>query len=130
MPRLSPPRVENEGICRVFKSRWFAREVRRSQIPDSELRAAVGQLIKGQGEDLGGGVWKKRLHRNADRAIVLARSGGHFFFVFLFAKSDRSNIRRDELQAFRRLSDAYAKLDRHRLDLLVEQGVLLEISDG
>ncbi|WP_420840741.1 hypothetical protein [Herbaspirillum robiniae] len=34
------------------------------------------------------------------------------------------------MQAFRRLSDAYAKLDRHRLDLLVEQGVLLEISDG
>jgi hypothetical protein len=129
MSTFLPWPTGNDDARRIFKTRWFAREARRFGIADGELHMAIGQLLKGQAEDLGGGVWKKRLSRNADRAIVLARSGGHFFFVFLFAKSDMANIRRDELQAFRNLADEYAKFDERCLSRLVKQGTLVEVTD-
>ncbi|WP_343584544.1 type II toxin-antitoxin system RelE/ParE family toxin [Herbaspirillum sp.] len=119
--------TEDDDVRRIFKTRWFAREARRFGIADGELQMAINQLLKGQADDLGGGVWKKRLSQNADRAIVLACSGGHFFFVFLFAKSDMANIRRNELQAFRSLADQYAKFDEHCLSRLVRQGTLVEV---
>lgn len=60
---------------RVFKSAWFAKAARKAGIADSELCEAAREAMQGQVEDLGGGVFKKRLNRNMHRAIVLAKSG-------------------------------------------------------
>ncbi len=61
--------------------------------------------------DLGGGVIKQRIARKGGgksggvRAILLFRRGSHVFFVFGFPKSERANISKDELAAFRKLAD-------------------------
>lgn len=94
-----------------------------------ELVEAIQQLLNGRADDLGGGVWKKRLSRNADRAIVLAKHGSHFFYVFLYAKSAMANIRRDELQAFRELAQTYLGYDMEMLNKLVADGVLMELKN-
>ena len=65
------------------------------------------QVAQGQADDLGGGVFKKRLNDNMHRSIVLAKSGEFWVFVYLFAKKDRANIEDDELVEFRRLADLY-----------------------
>lgn len=49
------------SIPRVLKTKWFTKAARNALIPDDELCAAVAEVAKGQGNDLGGGVWKKRL---------------------------------------------------------------------
>ena len=57
----------------------------------------------GQADDLGGGVFKKRLRKNQYRSIIVAKGGRYWVYVFLFAKQDRANIEDDELREFRAL---------------------------
>jgi len=69
----------------------------------------------GAGDDLAGGVFKKRLNKNMHRSIVLAKSGRHWIFAYLFAKKDRANIDDDELADFRKLAHGLWPHDAHRV---------------
>lgn len=60
---------------RVFKTKWFAREARSHAITDEELCRAILETEQGKADALGGGVFKKRLHQNRERAIILAKGG-------------------------------------------------------
>jgi hypothetical protein len=71
---------------RSFKSKWFTKEAAKRGIPDKELCEAVKEAQQGQADNLGGGVWKKRLNDNLDRSIVLAKGGRYWIFVYLFQK--------------------------------------------
>jgi hypothetical protein len=104
---------------RAFKSAWFAKAARKAKITDAELCKAIGQVMKGQADDLGGGVFKKRLSNNQYRSIVLARGGEWWVYEFLFAKQDRDNIEEGELKAFRKLAKNYAGLTDEQVAALV-----------
>src|ERR1035437_6030007 len=98
-----------EKAERVFKTAWFSKAARKVHIPDAELCAAIRQVMLGQADDLGGGVFKKRLGKNLYRSILLAKGGRYWVYAYLFAKNDRANIDRDELVGFRALADLYAR---------------------
>jgi len=83
---------------RVFKTASFARAARKALISDAELRDAAREAAAGQATDLGGGVLKKRLHRNQHRSIILARGGRLWIYAYLFAKKDTANISASELE--------------------------------
>lgn len=70
---------------RVFKTKWFAREARSHAITDEELCRAILETEQGKADALGGGVFKKRLHQNRERAIILAKGGSNWFYTFLYA---------------------------------------------
>ena len=114
----------------VFKTAWFAKAARKSEIQDTELCAAALQAMHGQAEDLGGGVFKKRLNDNLHRSILLARGGRRWVFEFLFAKSARANIQNDELVAFRKLARMYAALDESQVIALIASGQFVEICNA
>ena len=97
------------GSERVFKTAWFSKAVRKAHIVDAELCFAIRQVMLGQADDLGGGVYKKRLGRNLYRSIVVARGGRYWIYAYLFAKKDRANISDDELLNFRGLAALYAR---------------------
>lgn len=59
---------------RIFKTKWFAREASSHGISDDELYQAIQSALQGKVVDLGGGVYKKRLNKNRDRAIILTKS--------------------------------------------------------
>ena len=80
---------------RVFKTAWFTKAARKARIPDEELCSAIRQVMLGQADDLGGGVFKKRLRKNQYRSIILARAGHYWVYEYLFAKQDRANIEDD-----------------------------------
>ena len=61
------------------------------------------------------------------RTIVLFRRGELAFFVYGFAKSDRANLRRDELATFRLLADEYLALDRDALAAAQAIGTIIEV---
>jgi hypothetical protein len=88
---------QNAKSERIFKTAWFAKAARKTHIPDSELCAAIRQVMLGQADDLGGGVFKKRLSRNLYRSIIVAKGGRYWIYAYLFAKQDRANIEDDEL---------------------------------
>jgi hypothetical protein len=95
---------------RVFRTAWFSKAARKAAIRDHELCTAISQVAQGRCDDLGGGVFKKRLKKNDYRAIILVECDRFWVFEYLFAKSDRANIETDELVAFRKLSKVYEQL--------------------
>ena len=115
---------------RVFKTAWFAKAAKKARISDKALSKAIHQVARGQADDLGGGVFKKRLNDNMHRSIVLAKAGEFWVFAYLFAKKDRANIDDDELQAFRKLADLYRRKTKADLEAEIEIGALLEIDHG
>jgi hypothetical protein len=116
--------------ARVFKTAWFAKAARKATIGDDELCRAVKQAQAGQCDDLGGGVYKKRVSRNLYRSIVLAKGGRHWVLTYLFAKKDRTNIDAAELAAFRELAKGYEKLTAAQLTALLTAKDLEEICHG
>jgi hypothetical protein len=112
---------------RAFKTAWFAKHAKKARITDALLCAALREVQTGQCDDLGGGVFKKRLAKNDYRSIILTKNGERWIYEYLFAKKDRDNIDEKELAAFRKLSSAYATLTRSQLNQLCANGDLLEI---
>ncbi len=119
--------TETEETARVFKTRWFAKAARKALIEDDELCEAIAEVMKGQADDLGGGVFKKRLNRNMHRSIILARGRRCWVYSYLFAKKDRENIDDDELDAFRDLADVYSVKSEEDLAKELAAKELLEI---
>lgn len=93
---------------RAFKTAWFAKAARKARISDGALLQAVRDVIRGQADDLGGERW---------------------VFAFLYAKKDRANIDPDELTAFRKLAQVYARITPSELEKALDEGALLELSD-
>jgi len=127
LTQVANPAMKSE---RVFKTAWFAKAARKAHIRDAELSAAIMQVMLGQADDLGSGVFKKRLRKNQYRAIILARSGHFWVYEYLFAKQDRANIEDDELANFRKLVKAYAGLTTHQVNLLIRENDWMEICNG
>jgi hypothetical protein len=115
---------------RVFKTAWFSKAARKALISDDELCAAMRQVMMGQADDLGGGVFKKRLSKNRYRSIIVAKGGRYWVFAYLFAKQDRANIKADELQHFRALAHLYARKSDDEIAREVEFQELVEICHG
>lgn len=87
----------------------------------------IREAMRGQADDLGGGVFKKRLNDNLHRSIILAKGGRYWVYEYLFAKSDRDNIAEDELAGFRALAKAYAGLVDRQVGQLLQDKDLMEI---
>ena len=118
----------------TFKTKAFARFANREGLEDDALCAAVRRARKGLiNADLGGGVIKQRIARKGGgrsggfRTIVLFRRGELAFFVYGFAKSNRDNVRRDELATFRLLADEYLSLDQAGLAAAQRVGAIIEV---
>jgi hypothetical protein len=119
-----------KSATRVFKTAWFSKAAKKALVSDKELCEAIRQLLAGQSDDLGGGVFKKRLNRNMHRSIVLAKGRRYWIYVFLFAKRDRQNIGDDELIEFRKLAGLYAAKTDEDFTRELELKELLEICHG
>lgn len=113
--------------CRVFKTAKFSKDAKKARIRDAELCDAIRQVMAGQADDLGGGVYKKRLNDNMHRSIVLAKGAQYWVYEYLFAKKDRDNIEDDELVAFRALAKSYAGLTDLQIIKLVSGKDFVEI---
>jgi len=83
--------------------------------------------MQGKADDLGGGVFKKRLNDNMHRSIILAKGRHYWVYEYLFAKKDRGNIEDDELSAFRDLAKNYARLTDEHIARLVQSRQFEEI---
>ena len=119
--------MPSDAFSRAFKTAWFSKDAKRAKINDAQLCLAIQQVLLGQVDDLGGGVFKKRLNTNLHRSIILAKGGRHWVYAYLFAKKDRANIEKDELLAFRQLATSYAGLTEMQLRQLLINGDFVEI---
>lgn len=121
---------------RVFKTKPFARFASKEGIEDAALVEAVRRAERGMFDaDLGGSVIKQRIARRGQgksggfRSIVLFRAAHRAFFVYGFAKSTRSNIRNDELAAFRKLAHELFALDDAAIRAALANETIMEVTD-
>ena len=115
---------------------WFERFARQQGIEDSDLYGAISRANEGLIDtDLGGGVIKQRIARRNEgrprgfRSISLFRRGDGAFFVYGFAKGDRSNLRPGELEVYRSFADEVLGYDEADLDKAVDLKRLKELKD-
>jgi hypothetical protein len=121
---------------RVFKTRHFARWMRKTDLSDSALWSAVMEMEQGLIDaDLGGGVVKKRVafpgrgKSGGARTLVATNKGSRWFFVYGFEKSVRSSISDKELEALQEIAGDLLKLTATQLDSAVADKTLEEICD-
>ena len=90
---------------RVFKIRYFARWMRKTELSDEALCSAVVEMEQGLiNADLGGGMVKKRV-----------------------GVSDRANIADDELEALKELAEQLLARTGKQLAEALNDGTLSEI---
>ena len=118
------------GSEMCIRDRAFAAAAKKAKITDADLCKAVQEVVKGQADDLGGGVWKKRLNENRHRSIILAKGRSYWVYQFLFAKKDQDNITKNELAVFKKLADAYKGLSKEQVQLLLDGKEFVEICNG
>jgi hypothetical protein len=121
-------------MSRVFKTRSFARWVKRAKLADEALCEAVDEMLAGLIDaDLGGGLVKKRValpgrgKRGSSRTLVATNQLDRWFFVFGFEKSERANINAKELQALKMLAADLLKLTPEQTKSALAQEILQEI---
>lgn len=119
---------------RTFKTRHFGRWMRKTDLSDKLLCAAVEEMAAGLIDaDLGGGVVKKRIalpgrgKSGSTRTLVATNKGARWFFVFGFEKNQRSNVSDQELEALQGIAGDLLKMTSVQLDNAVTEGMLQEI---
>jgi hypothetical protein len=121
---------------RIFKTKWFVRFARRERIADGRLietvrRAAAGLIDA----DLGGGLLMQRLSRPGQgrsggyRVLIAYRPKARAVFIYGFAKSERDNIGKDELETARDIATAWLEADADRLSRAIADGLIREVAD-
>lgn len=121
---------------RIFRNRSSTRFARKAGIADADLRETVANVDNGLIDaDLGGGVTKQRIARRGQgksggfRVLILVKLGDRAFFVHGFAKSERDNLRKDEVAALKKLAGDLLNYDETALAKAIEAGALIEVLD-
>lgn len=119
---------------RIFKTRYFSRWMRKTELTDKALCAAIAEMMSGLIDgDLGGVIVKKRIglagreKRGGARTLVATNKGSRWFFVYGFEKNDRANISADELEALQGIARELLARTNQQLDDAVVDRALQEI---
>ncbi len=119
---------------RVFKTRQFAKWMRKTDLRDDALCMAVNEMVNGLVDaDLGGDVLKKRValpgrgKRGGVRTLVATRRASRWFFVFGFEKNEKANVTSTELEALQWLAKQLLDLSVAQMEVAVQDGSLQEI---
>ena len=121
-------------IARVFKSKEFARFTRREKIADTVLCDAVARAERGTIDAcLGGGLIKQRVARPGQgrsggfRTLLVYRAATRSVFVYGFPKSERGNIKPDELVFWRTIAAAYLAMTEDTINPAIADDELKEV---
>lgn len=119
---------------RLYKNGWFEKFARKERISDQALCDAVKRAEQGLVDaDLGGGLIKQRVARPGGgrsggyRVMVFYRSGDRAVFVYGFAKNDRANLNRDEVETFQAAAKVVLGLTHAQVEAEVKAGRWTEV---
>lgn len=119
---------------RVFKTRHFARWMRKTELTDALLCVAVHEMSQGLIDaDLGRGLIKKRValasrgKRSGARTLLATNKHSRWFFVFGFEKNERTNVSVHEQHALQELAEELLTRSHEELEHALADGALQEI---
>ena len=101
----------------------------------ASLCAAVREMMDGLHDaELGGSLFKKRVARDGQgkrggfRTLVATNRGSRWIFMYGFAKNERGNIDKDELEALKKLSGHLLALPVQAVEMAQQAGELIEVN--
>lgn len=119
---------------RIFKYKTFEKWAKKQGMRNIDLKKAINEI---QNElidaDLGGNVYKKRigLHgkskRGSHRTIILMKIQDKAIFAHGFAKREKDNITKNELEGFKTMADAFLNLNNKQIKILIDKQKLIEV---
>jgi hypothetical protein len=119
---------------RIFKTRWFDRWAAKEALSEQALETAVVEIAQGLIDArLGGQIVKKRIgidgrgKSGGMRTIVAFKVEDWAFFIYGFAKNQRSNIDEKELKALKLLAAHLLEYDQKALDKALKARELVEV---
>ena len=121
---------------RIFKTHYFARWMRKTELTDAHLIAAVKEMAKGLIDaDLGGGVVKKRIaignrgKSKGVRTLVGTNKGSRWFFLFGFEKNELDNISDNALLGLQESAHDLLELSTAQINRALEGQLIQELKD-
>jgi hypothetical protein len=122
---------------RIFVVKAFGRFQRREKITDAMLCSSIDDAAKGLIDaDLGGDLVKQRIARKGQgkrggfRAYVAFRSNGRAVFLYGFPKSEREDIKPDELADLKLYAGRWLGLDDDTIERAIADDDLREVFCG
>jgi len=119
---------------RIFKTKTFNKIFNKLGLSDQDLIKAAQEIEVGLYEaNLGGNLFKKRVaigNRGKSqglRTILATKISKHIFFIFVFSKTDKSNIDNNELLYLLKISEFLLNLSNEQLFSLMSQKYLFEV---
>ncbi len=119
---------------RVFKYKTFVKWAKKQGMNDDDLKKAIAEIQIGLIDaNLGGDVYKKRIgihgrgKRGSHRTIILMKIGDKAIFAHGFAKGERDNIAKNELEDFKVMAEGFLGLNDEQLAILIDKQSLVEV---
>lgn len=119
---------------RVFKTKWFSKFARKESMTDDKLVEAIREIESGLVDaDYGGGLVKKRIAREGGgksggyRSVVAYRSETRSVFMYCFAKNDRDNLDKHEVDNFKDAAAVYLGLSDTGIATAIAKNELEEV---
>lgn len=125
------------SLYMIYKTKSFQSVLKKTGITDDILVAACIEMENGLVDaDLGEHLYKKRVpipgkgKSGGYRTMIGAVIGEKYFFLYMFAKSDRSNINKQEKMALKELAKEFVGFNQEIIDRLVETGDLIIVEQS
>ena len=119
---------------RIFKYKTFEKWAKKQGVHNIDLIKAINEIQNGLIDAaLGGNVYKKRigLHgkgkRGSHRTIILMKIQHKAIFAHGFAKREKDNITKNELDGFKTMADAFLNLNNKQIKILIDKQKLIEV---
>lgn len=121
---------------RIFKYRLFEKWAKKQDISDDDLKKAIAEIENGLCDaNLGGNVYKKRISRTGEgkrgayRTLLLMKQNDIVIFAHGFAKGEKGNITKNELEGFKMMAQTFLNLSQVQINTLINNKNLIEISN-
>ncbi len=115
-------------------TKQFSKWVSKQKIPETELLTAVSEIQDGIFEaSLGGHLYKKRIRfegrgkSGSERTIICYRKDDRVIFIHGFAKSEKDNLSKKELRAFKEFSKILLNLLPESIRVAIGNGDFIEV---
>ena len=116
-------------------TKQFSKWVSSQNITSTGLFEAIEDLESGHFDaNLGGHLYKKRIRfegqgkSGSGRTIICYKKGNRAIFIHGFAKNEKSNLSKKELNAFKEFSKILLGFSETEIALAIENGNFIEVN--
>lgn len=115
-------------------TKHFSKWLSKQKVSKKDLSTALSELQAGRFEaSLGGHLYKKRIRFEGQgksasgRTIICYKKANRAIFIHGFAKNEKSNLSKKELQVFKELSKILLSFSAKEITIAIENGDFIEV---